>query len=178
MSWRIFQIWRFSWMLSWATKNAVAGHMLLAGRYFPTPVLNECEMGNFFQECEPSNMEKSVSDILLRIRFPFESSFWISVSGWNSLSFLDIQPGNRIEIISVAYTHLRAEFPDRSKKLSQNSLQKIAKLSKNLPNDWKWLHLYQNINFFTANKSFKPLFFFRLVFYQKACRFSTFCKNF
>jgi len=29
----------------------------------------------------PQNIEKNVSDILIRIRFPFESSFRISVSG-------------------------------------------------------------------------------------------------
>jgi len=37
-------------------------------------------MCNFFQKSlNPRNIDKSVSDI--RIRFPFESSFWISVSG-------------------------------------------------------------------------------------------------
>jgi len=31
----------------------------------------------------PRNSENSVSDILIRIQFPFESSFWISVSDRN-----------------------------------------------------------------------------------------------
>ena len=39
--WRIFQIWRFFWMLPWATENAVAGHMRPAGRYLPTPALGD-----------------------------------------------------------------------------------------------------------------------------------------
>jgi len=39
-------------------------------------------MCNFFQKSlDPRNIDKNVSDILIRIRFPFESSFWIFVSG-------------------------------------------------------------------------------------------------
>jgi len=37
LSWRIFQIRRFSWMLPRATENAMAGHIWPAGRYLPTP---------------------------------------------------------------------------------------------------------------------------------------------
>jgi len=37
--WRIFQIWRLSWMLPRATENTVAGHMWPAGIYLPTPAL-------------------------------------------------------------------------------------------------------------------------------------------
>jgi len=36
MCWRIFQIWRFSWMLPRATENAVADHMWPEDRYLPT----------------------------------------------------------------------------------------------------------------------------------------------
>ena len=36
----------------------------------------------------------------IRIRFPFESSFWISVSGCKLTILPDIQPANRIVIIS------------------------------------------------------------------------------
>ena len=57
-------------------------------------------MCNFFQKCESSNIDKSVSDIRIRIRFPFESSFWISVSGCKLTILPDIQPANRIVIIS------------------------------------------------------------------------------
>ena len=35
-------------------------------------------------------------------RFPFESSFWISVSGCKLTILSDIQPANRIVIISAA----------------------------------------------------------------------------
>jgi len=44
------------------------------------------------------NINKIVSDI--RIRFPSESSFWISVSGCKLTILPDIQPVNRIVIIS------------------------------------------------------------------------------
>ena len=50
----------------------------------------------------PRNIDKhkSVSDIWIRIRFPFENSFWISVSGCKLPILLDIQPVNQIVIIS------------------------------------------------------------------------------
>ena len=38
-NWRIYKIWRFSWMLLRATENAVSGHIRSAGRYLPTPAL-------------------------------------------------------------------------------------------------------------------------------------------
>jgi len=43
-------------------------------------------------------IEKSVSDIRILIRFPFQSSFWISVSGCKLTILPDIQPANRIAI--------------------------------------------------------------------------------
>jgi len=46
------------------------------------------------------NIDKRVSDILIRIRFPFENSFWISGSGCKLTMLQDIQPANRIVIIS------------------------------------------------------------------------------
>jgi len=48
------------------------------------------------------NINESDSDILTHIRFPFESSFSISVSGWKLTILPDIQPANRIVIISGA----------------------------------------------------------------------------
>jgi len=51
---------------------------------------------------------------------------------------------------------------DRNKKLSPNSLQKKAKLSKTSPNALKWLYIYQNINFFAGYQSFRVLLSFAL----------------
>ena len=49
------------------------------------------------------NIDKCVSDIRIRIRIPFESSFWISVSGCKLTILPDIQPANRSVIISAIY---------------------------------------------------------------------------
>jgi len=57
-------------------------------------------MRNFSKSLNPKNIDKSVSDI--RIRLPAESSFWISVSGCKLTILPDIQPANRIVIISGA----------------------------------------------------------------------------
>jgi len=58
----------------------------------------------FFQKSESSKYRQtqSVSDIRLNIRFPFENSFWISVSGCKLTILPDIQPINRIVIITGA----------------------------------------------------------------------------
>jgi len=48
------------------------------------------------------NIEKSVSDILIRIPFLFESNFWISLYGCKLTILLDIQPANWIVIVSAA----------------------------------------------------------------------------
>jgi len=65
-------------------------------------------MPNFSKSLNPKDIDKSVSDI--RIRFPFESSFWISVSGCKHIILPDIQPANRIVIISdiwvLFFTHI------------------------------------------------------------------------
>ena len=58
----------------------------------------QCECAIFSKSLNPPNIDKSVSDI--RIRFPFESSFWISLSGCKLTILPDIQPANRIVIIS------------------------------------------------------------------------------
>jgi len=47
---------------------------------------------NFPKSLNPRNIDKSFSDI--RVRFMFESSFWISVSGWKLTIQPDIQPAN------------------------------------------------------------------------------------
>jgi len=50
---------------------------------------------------------KIVSDILIRIQYPFESSFWISVSGCKFTILPDIQPANRCQA-----KFLTCEFSD------------------------------------------------------------------
>jgi len=60
------------------------------------------QCATFSKSVNPRNIGKSVSDIRIRIRFPFESSFWISVSGCKLTILSDIQPANRIVIISGA----------------------------------------------------------------------------
>ena len=59
-------------------------------------------MRNFSKSLNPKNIDKSVWDIRIRIRLPFESSFWISVSGCKLTILPDIQPANQIVIISAA----------------------------------------------------------------------------
>ena len=55
----------------------------------------------FSKTLSPRNIDKSVSDIRIRIRFTFESSFSISLSGCKLNILRDIQPANRIVIISA-----------------------------------------------------------------------------
>jgi len=58
------------------------------------------QCATFSKTLNPRNIDKSLSDIRIRIRFPFESIFWISGSGCK-LSFPpDIQPASPIVIIS------------------------------------------------------------------------------
>jgi len=64
-------------------------------------------MCTFFQKSGSSKYKnidkhKNVSDNRIRIRFPFESSFWISVSGCKLTILPDIQLVNRIVIISAS----------------------------------------------------------------------------
>ena len=57
------------------------------------------QSGTFSKSLNPRNIDKTVSDIRIRIRFPFESSFWISVSGCKLIILPDIQPANLRVII-------------------------------------------------------------------------------
>jgi len=59
------------------------------------------QCATFSKSLNPRNINKSVSDI--RIRFPFQSRFWISVSGCKLTILPDIQLANRIVIISASY---------------------------------------------------------------------------
>ena len=61
------------------------------------------QCATFSKSLNPRNIDKSVSDIRIRIRFPFESSFWISLSGYKLTILPDIQPANRRVIISGAF---------------------------------------------------------------------------
>jgi len=58
------------------------------------------QCATFSKSLNPRNIDKNVSDIRIRIRFPFESSLWISVSSCELTILPDIQPANRIVIIS------------------------------------------------------------------------------
>jgi len=58
------------------------------------------QCATFSKSVDPQNIVESVWDIRIRIRFPFESSFWISVSGCKLTILPDILPANRIVIIS------------------------------------------------------------------------------
>jgi len=58
------------------------------------------QCATFSKSLNSRNIDKTVSDIRIRIRFPFESSFWLSVSGCKLTILPDIQPANRIVIIS------------------------------------------------------------------------------
>jgi len=58
------------------------------------------QCATFSKSMNPRNINKSVSDIRIRIRFPFQIRFWISVSGCKLTILLDTQPANRILIIS------------------------------------------------------------------------------
>jgi len=71
-------------------------------------------MCNFPKCLNPRNIEKSVSDILIRIRFPFESSVWISVSGYKLTILPYIQPANRIVFISGRHHHLHKLYEKKT----------------------------------------------------------------
>jgi len=63
------------------------------------------QCATFSKSLNPRNIDKSVSDIPIRIRLPFESSFWISASGCKLTILSVIQPANRIVIISAVNKH-------------------------------------------------------------------------
>jgi len=70
----------------------------------------------------PRSIDKSVSDIRIRIRFPFESSFWISVSGCKLTILPDIhrQAGSWSSLTDNWFTPLvwRVVNAPRDKKQS------------------------------------------------------------
>jgi len=80
----------------------------------------------FSKSLNPRNIDKSVSDIRIRIQFPFESSFWKSLSGCKLTILPDIQPANWIVIISGA----QCSSPDNQKR-HVNAQLIVAKFSLN-----------------------------------------------
>jgi len=69
-------------------------------------VIVQC--ATFSKSLNPQNIDKSISDI--RIRFQFESSFWISLSGCKLTILPDIQPANRIVIISGTHSKISNQW--------------------------------------------------------------------
>jgi len=59
------------------------------------------QCATFSESLNPRNIDKSVSDIWICARFPFECSFWIIAFGWKLTIPANIQPANRIVIISA-----------------------------------------------------------------------------
>ena len=70
------------------------------------------QCATFSKSLNPRNIDKSVSDILIRVRFPFESSFWISESGCKLTILPDIQAATRI--VEMARASTFAAWPARS----------------------------------------------------------------
>jgi len=100
--------------------------------------------------------------------YGLQTHFWLKVhhlnifgSGSNHPKLLSLWL--EVSLLSLRYCHYYSvcdvliKVPDRNKKLTPNSHQKIATLNRNSPNFWKWLHLYKNINFFTGDQSFKAI---------------------
>jgi len=85
-------------------------------------MIAQCECATFSKSLNPRNIDKSVSDIRFRIRFPFESKLWISVSGCKLTILPDIQPANRIVIISGSYCSPEVAIdPECRSRLRQDS---------------------------------------------------------
>jgi len=82
------------------------------------------QCATFSKSLNPRNINKSVSDIRFRIRFPFQSRFWISVSGCKLTILPDIQPANRIVIISDVGLLIGANW---SAALSRNPKRTVHK---------------------------------------------------
>jgi len=63
------------------------------------------QCATFSKSLNPRDINKSVSNIRIRIRFPFQSRFWVSVSGCKLTILPDIQPANCMVIISGRDEH-------------------------------------------------------------------------
>jgi len=58
------------------------------------------QYATFSKNLNPPNIENTASDIRIRVRFPFDSRVWISVSGCKLTILPDMQPANQIVVIS------------------------------------------------------------------------------
>jgi len=85
------------------------------------------QCATFSKRLNPRNIDKSVSDIRIRVRFPFETSFWMFVSGCKLIILPDIQPGNRIVIISVTLQY-RDHTIDRLGVTAQKAEKMLLKI--------------------------------------------------
>jgi len=81
------------------------------------------QCATFSKSLNPRNIDKSVSDIQIRIRFQFENGFWISASGCKFTILPDIQLSNRIVIISVSEMVTSVEYDPVSGSRSNRILQ-------------------------------------------------------
>ena len=83
------------------------------------------QCATFSKTLNHRNIEKSVSDIRIRIRFLFEGSFLISVSGCKLTILPDIQPANRIVILSGVNCQLDRSQPE-SEEESDSQIKKLT----------------------------------------------------
>jgi len=96
-------------------------------------MIEQC--ATFSKSLNPRNIDKSVSDIRICIRFPFESNFWISVSGCKLTILPDIRPTNQVVIISAVNIAMLNLLPDcecltSSNKRSDNDLQFALRIAR------------------------------------------------
>jgi len=90
------------------------------------------QCATFSKSLNPRNITKSVSDIRIRIRFPFQSTFWISVSGCKLTILPDIKPANRIEIISDG-NHGEVQYRGDHGSGFQSRLRRILRFFSDSP---------------------------------------------
>jgi len=79
------------------------------------------QCATFCKSLNPRNINKSVSDIRIRIRFPYENSFWISLSGCKLTILLDIQLANRIVILSDSHMKRHIEHCEPSPDVNESN---------------------------------------------------------
>jgi len=103
------------------------------------------QCATFSKSLNPRNIDKIVSDIRIRIQFPFQSSFWISLSGCKLTIQPDIQLANRIVIISVIHAS--------KERKSVSNLSFVLFIAVMLAWPWQYFH------FFAGTLQWKYLFY-------------------
>jgi len=103
-------------------------------------------MCNFFKRLNPRNIDKSVSDIRIRIRLQFESSFWISLSACNLTILPDIQPANRIVIISGTFQLKVNQCCLFFKLVPFNCIKQVNYIKNNFRSHHMKIHLFRFID--------------------------------